>query len=282
MSAFSREAGKSVSLPAVGCLGGGNMGGAVMRGLCAHESLRLVGHDHTRAKVDALSPAEAPGRVAWAETPEDLVRQAGIVILAVKPHQMEEMLASIRPCLNADKLVVSLAAAVSVKELQRNVEGVCPVVRLMPNLPARAGKGAFALCLDDESLCETQKELLLELFRVMGLVLVLPDGKFSAFSSVAGCGPAFACLFMEGMENAAVAMGFKAEQARRLVAATVEGTASLALRDNIPFDELRRQVCSPGGTTIYGINHMERMAVRGHVTDGVLESMRRDRELSGK
>ena len=76
MSAFSREAGKSVSLPAVGCIGCGNMGGAVMRGLCAHESLRLVGHDHTRAKVDALSPAEAPGRVAWAETPEDLVRQA--------------------------------------------------------------------------------------------------------------------------------------------------------------------------------------------------------------
>ena len=63
MSAFSREAGKSVSLPAVGCIGCGNMGGAVMRGLCAHESLRLVGHDHTRAKVDALSPAEL--RDAW-------------------------------------------------------------------------------------------------------------------------------------------------------------------------------------------------------------------------
>lgn len=277
MTAFLRDGGLSV-----GCIGCGNMGGAVMRGLCAHDSLRLIGHDHTRAKVETLSPAENPNRVAWAETPDQLARQADIVILGVKPHQIADTLAGIRPHLNADKIVVSLAAAVSVEDLKRSVGGVCPVARLMPNLPARVGKGAFALCLDDEALSESQKNLLRNLFRDMGLLLVLPDSRFSAFSSVAGCGPAFVCLFMEGMENAAVAMGFKADQARELVAATVEGAASLALRDGMPFAELRRQVCSPGGTTICGVNHMERMAVRGHVTDAVLEAMRRDRELSGK
>lgn len=282
MNAAAANAAGPATGPVIGCIGCGNMGGAVMRGLCAHESLRLVGHDHTRAKVEALSPEATPGRIAWAETPEELTRRADIVILAVKPHQIADMLAGIRPHLTADKLVVSLAAAVSVETLKRSVEGVCPVARLMPNLPAKVGKGAFALCLDDEKLHEAQKGLLRELFSVMGLVLVLPDDKFSAFSSVAGCGPAFVCLFMEGMENAAVALGFKAGQARELVAATVEGTASLALRDGTAFAELRRQVCSPGGTTICGVNHMERMAVRGHVTDGVLEAMRRDRELSGK
>lgn len=277
MTAFLRDGGLSV-----GCIGCGNMGGAVMRGLCAHDSLRLIGHDHTRAKVEALNPAENPNRVAWTETPDQLARQADIVILGVKPHQIAETLAGIRPHLNADKIIVSLAAAVSVEDLKRSVGGVCPVARLMPNLPAKVGKGVFALCLDDEALSESQKNLLRNLFREMGLLLVLPDGRFSAFSSVAGCGPAFVCLFMEGMENAAVAMGFKADQARELVAATVEGAASLALRDGMPFAELRRQVCSPGGTTICGVNYMERMAVRGHVTDAVLEAMRRDRELSGK
>ena len=277
MNAFLRDGGLSV-----GCIGCGNMGAAVMRGLCAHDSLRLIGHDHTRAKVDALNSAENPGRVVWAETPEALAQRADIVILAVKPHQIAETLAAIRPCLNADKIVVSLAAAVSVKELKQSAGGVCPVARLMPNLPARVGKGAFGLCLGDEALSAVQPRLLQDLFKGMGLLLVLPDSRFSAFSSVAGCGPAFVCLFMEGMENAAVALGFKAEQARDLVAATVEGAASLALHEGTLFAELRHQVCSPGGTTICGVNHMERMAVRGHVTDAVLEAMRRDRELSGK
>ncbi|HJB66117.1 MAG TPA: pyrroline-5-carboxylate reductase [Candidatus Mailhella merdavium] len=284
MTASSHEMGeKSLSSgPSIGCIGCGNMGGAVLRGLCAHASLKLFGHDHTRAKVESLNPADAPGRIAWVDTPEELARMSDIVILAVKPYQMADMLKQIQPCLGTDKIVVSLAAAVSLDELKQGVQGICPVSRLMPNLPARVGKGVFALCLDDEKLKDAQKVLLQELFRVMGLVLILPDGKFSAFSSVAGCGPAFVCLFMEGMENAAVSLGFRADQARELVAATVEGTAALALQGGLGFADLRRQVCSPGGTTIYGVNHMERTAVRGHVTDGVLAAMRRDEELSGK
>lgn len=163
------------------------------------------------------------------------------------------MLKQIQPCLGADKIVVSLAAAVSLDELKQGVQGICPVSRLMPNLPARVGKGVFALCLDDEKLKDAQKVLLQELFRVMGLVLILPDGKFSAFSSVAGCGPAFVCLFMEGMENAAVSLGFRADQARELVAATVEGTAALALQGGLGFARP-----APAGLFSWWNNHLWR------------------------
>lgn len=268
--------------PVLGCLGCGNMGGAVVRGLAARHGLRLLGHDHTRAKVDALSPADKPGRVEWSDSPEALAAEADIIILAVKPQQMADMLNRIRPRLDASKLVVSLAAAFSLERLRQGAGGVCPVVRVMPNLPALAGKGVFALCLDDPALSEAHKKLLRDLFGLLGMAVVLPEDKFPAFSSLVGCGPAYVCLFMEGMHNAAVTMGFQAGVARQLVAATVEGTARMALDSAESFADLRGRVCSPGGVTIHAVNHLERTAVRGHVADAVLAAMRRDQDMSGE
>lgn len=268
--------------PVLGCIGCGNMGGAVLRGLAARHSLRLLGHDHTKAKVEALSPADKPGRVEWCDTPEELVAEANIIVLAVKPHQMADMLALIRPKLSASKLVVSLAAAFSLEQLRRGVDFLCPAVRVMPSLPAVVSKGVFALCLDDPALSEKRKKLLLDLFGLLGMTVVLPEDRFSAFSSLAGCGPAYACLFMEGMHNAAITLGFTSDMAKRLVAATVEGTARLALNSPESFADLRAKVCSPGGVTIHAVNYLERTAVRGHVAEAVLTAMRRDREMSGK
>lgn len=268
--------------PVLGCIGCGNMGGAVVRGLAARHALRLLGHDHTRAKVKALSPTDQPGLVEWADSPEALAAAADIIVLAVKPHQMADMLARIRPKLDASKLVLSLAAAFSLEQLRQGAGGVCPVVRIMPNLPALVGKGVFALCLDDPALTEAHKKLLLDLFGLLGLAVVLPESSFPAFSSLVGCGPAYVCLFMEGMHNAAVTMGFKADVARELVAATVEGTARLALDSPESFADLRVRVCSPAGVTIHAVNHLERTAVRGHVADAVLAALRRDREMSGE
>ena len=274
MNAFLRDGGLSV-----GCIGCGNMGAAVMRGLCAHDSLRLIGHDHTRAKVDALNSAENPGRVVWAETPEALAQRADIVILAVKPHQIAETLAGIRPCLNADKIVVSLAAAVSVKELKQSAGGVCPVARLMPNLPARVGKGAFALCLDDEALSEVQKRLLQDLFKGMGLLLVLPDSRFSAFSSVAGCGPAFVCQFIEALADGGVACGLPRQKALLYAAQTLRGTARLMLDTGAHPGAMKDAVCSPAGSTIAGVQVLERRALRGAVMDAVAAAAQKNAAL---
>lgn len=270
----------------LGCIGCGNMGAAILQGLLARSPYRLLGHDRTRAKVEAisvsgpLSPGCQPRHVEWCETPADVAAQADIIVLAVKPYQISDMLAQIRPALSSDKVVLSVAAAIPLEALREGVQGLCPVARVMPNLPVVVGKGVFALCLDDPAISDAQSTLLQEMFALLGLTVVLPEAKFSAFSCVVGCGPAFICLFMEGLENAAVTLGFKAEQAHELVAAMVEGTASLALQDSSNFAAIRSRVCSPGGTTIQGVNHLERHAVRAHVTDAVLQAMRRDQEMA--
>ena len=172
----------------IGCIGCGNMGGGVLKGLVPHGEYELFGHDHTRAKVEAL---DAEGhRVAWAESPRALAEAADVIILAVKPYQMEAMLEEIRPALDGSKTVLSLAAAVSQEKLMQGVAGLCPVVRTMPNLPVIVGKGVFALCFDDPSLSEARKAELLALFQKLGMAVVLPERLFPAFTSLVGCGPA--------------------------------------------------------------------------------------------
>ena len=262
----------------VGCIGCGNMGGGVLKGLVAHEGFTLLGHDHTRAKVEGIA---AEGRsVSFVDTPLELARRADIIILAVKPYQMEAMLEEIRPSLDGSKVVVSLAAAFSQEKLRRGVEERCPVVRCMPNLPVIVGRGVFALCLDDPALDAAAGQELLDMFRLMGMAVALPEAQFPAFSSLVGCGPAFVLLFMEGLLNAGITMGLKAPVAAELISAMVEGTARLALESGESFADLRVRVCSPSGTTIRGVNHMERCAVPGHVTDAVLEALRRDQEMA--
>lgn len=261
----------------VGCIGCGNMGGGVLKGLVPYEEFALSGHDHTRAKVEGIGPE---GRVSFAASPLELVKGSDIVILAVKPYQMEAVLEEIRPALDASKIVISLAAAFSQDKLKKGVDGRCPVVRCMPNLPVIVGKGVFALCFDDPALDKAAGEELLAMFRLMGLAVVLPEAQFPAFSSLVGCGPAFVLLFMEGLLNAGITMGLKASVSRDLIAAMVEGTARLALEGGESFADLRVKVCSPSGTTIRGVNHMERCAVPGHVTDAVLEALKRDREIA--
>ena len=150
----------------------------------------------------------------------------------------------------------------------------------MPNLPVIVGRGVFALCFDDEALDDPRRKELLALFQLMGMALALPEAQFPAFSSLVGCGPAFVLLFMEGLLNAGITMGLKAPVSRELIAAMVEGTARLALESGESFADLRVRVCSPSGTTIRGVNHMERCAVPGHVTDAVLEALKRDREMA--
>ena len=264
----------------IGCIGCGNMGGGVLKGLVPHAEYELFGHDHSRSKVEALDAVTH--RVRWAESPRELAEASDVIILAVKPYQMEAMLDEIRPVLDSSKVVLSLAAAFSQEKLMQGVGNLCPVVRTMPNLPVIVGKGVFALCFDDASLAEECKAGLLAMFQKLGLPVVLPERLFPAFTSLVGCGPAFVLLFMEGLLNAGITMGLKASDSRELIAAMVEGTAKLALESGESFADLRVKVCSPAGTTIRGVNHLERNAVPGHVTDAVLEALKRDMELAGK
>ena len=262
-------------MKSIGGTGCGNMGGGVLKGLVAHEQFELFGHDHTRAKVESIGPE---GRVAWRESPLELARRCDVIILAVKPYQMEAMLEEIRPALDSSKVVVSLAAAFSQARLKKGVEGRCPVVRCMPNTPALVGKGVFALCFDDKVPAES-KEDILRFFSQLGVCLELPESRFTAFSALIGAGPAYVFGMMQGLVQAGVTLGLGRKECRDMVAALFEGSAVMAARSDTPLMELRDQVCSPGGLTIAGVNVLDRAGLSGLLVDAVLAADERGREM---
>ncbi len=255
------------------------MGGAIMKALAIQGGFRLLAIDHTPAKVDSLNGEENAASIETADDEAALVRNSDIVLLAIKPQHIGNVYPILKSSLTDDKILVSMCAAVSLKTLSEETGRICPVARIMPNLPAKIRHGVTALCLDDPKLTDEDKALLQQLFMPLGMVAVIPENKFAAFTAVAGCGPAYAALFMEGMQQAAVQLGFTAEQADAIVAATVEGTAALAASERQSFADLRIKVCSPGGVTIRAVNHLERTAVRGHIADAVLAACADDGSL---
>ena len=167
----------------IACIGCGNMGGAMLGGwlsVAAQRGYRVLGMTRTPARAATL----AARGLSLYETAEDVAREADILVLAVKPYQVEDVLARVAPALGPEKVLVSVAAGVSVERLRAASGGRCPVVRCMPNTPALVGKGVFALCFDDPSLTPDDRERVQRLFADLGVCLELPEGRMTAFSAL--------------------------------------------------------------------------------------------------
>jgi pyrroline-5-carboxylate reductase len=242
------------------------MGGAILAGIAAGASRTLYGFDTDRER---MRPLIAKGVHSMADM-VSLARGSNVVIVALKPHLVEAALREIAPDLKRETLLVSVAAGISLSRLQQAVGGACPVVRVMPNTPALVGAGVFALCLDDPALAPKQKKTVLELFGALGTVIELPDEKFNAFTAVFGAGPAYVFYMMQSLTQAAVTLGLAKTEAARLVNALFAGSSRLAQGSKAGHGELQDMVCSPGGVTVCGINHLDRQGVRGHIVDAAL------------
>ena len=268
---------KTMSM-SIGCVGCGNMGGAILAGLAASSlDCALYGHTRTAAR---MAPLEAAG-VTRLDSARDLARQARYVVLAVKPYQAEAVLADMAPELGPDKVLISVAAGISIARLQAAVQGRCPVVRCMPNTPALVGKGVFALCFG-EGVTERGRTDILRFFAELGVCLELPEARFTAFSALIGAGPAYVFGMMQGLVQAGITLGLGRKECREMVAALFEGSAVMAARSETPLMELRDQVCSPGGLTIAGVNVLDRAGLAGLLVDAVLAADRRGREMENE
>jgi len=261
----------------IGCIGCGSMGGALLRGFARQRNHTLLGCDQSPAPLDAL---EAVGVVR--QPVHDLAKNAGIVILAVKPAHVLGVVEDILPFLTPEKILISVAAIVGMSALKEMVNGACPVVRVMPNTSAMAGAGTFGICLDDPLLTEEQKKTVSELFTELGQTVVIPEARINAFMAAFACGPGYVFHFMEALAEAAVTMGFSRSEANELSAAVIYGAGKQALESGQHPAILREQVCSPGGVTIAAVNHLDRMAMRGNLIDAVLVAMKRAEALEKK
>ncbi len=224
--------------------------------------------NRTREKAVAL--ADKLG--AFATDNETIAKECDVIFLGVKPQMMEAMLEGIKDelAMRSDRFVlVTMAAALTIDKIRAWAGGDYPVMRIMPNTPASVGAGVIIYSVDKYINCEETCEIV-EALSESGMLIELPESQIDAASAVAGCGPAFADMFIEALADGGVACGLPRVVATKLAAKMVEGSGKLVLESGKTPGALREAVCSPGGTTIEGVKTLEERAFRAAAMDAVV------------
>ena len=252
-------------------LGGGAMGRAILAGVVASAGADAEVRVTTRSRAGAARVAPSPGVTVWDLEDEPdanriAVRGAALVVVAVKPRAVGEVLGAVRDDLDPGAVVVSVAAGVSLAALARTLPASVAAVRAMPNTPIAIAHGVTGLA-GGERVTDAQWSLVRAVFESVGMVVTLDESRLDALGTVSGSGPAYLYFVVEQLIRAARTLGFSPEEASRLVIATFVGAASLVARTGDAPEELRRQVTSPGGTTERAIAvlddaHLDELFVR--------------------
>ena len=255
----------------MGFIGTGNMGSALARAVGRKLEGQQIFLTNRSPEKSRLLAAELGARQA---DNISVARQTKYIFLGVKPQMMEEMLSEIRPVLTAREepfVLVTMAAGLTIARFQEMAGGDYPVIRIMPNTPAAIGEGMI-LYACSKNVSETEKEQFLDACNEAGRFSALSEQLMDAGSAVAGCGPAFAALFLEALADGGVACGLPRALALEYAAQMLAGTARLALETGSHPGALKDAVCSPGGTTIQGVRTLEKAGFRGAVIDAVTAS----------
>ncbi len=267
---------QSQPLPKVALIGVGSMGGAILAGLRAPQvkiARPLVVTTHSAASAEAFAGADdviAAASETDAEANRRAAADARIVVLAVKPWMIHDVLKEIADRLAPGAIVVSVAAGVTTASMEALVPEGVSVVRAMPNTPSHVGLGVTGVA-GGASASEADVDLVRRLFETVGRVLVVRENQINAVAAVSGSGPAYLFLYVEEMTAAARRLGFDAEQAALLAEQTVIGAAELMRRSDQSPEQLRRNVTSPKGTTEQAIGVLQSGDL-GELFDRALEA----------
>ncbi|MCI1964724.1 MAG: pyrroline-5-carboxylate reductase [Oscillospiraceae bacterium] len=237
----------------VGFIGGGNMTTAIIGGVIKNQTFpadRIYVFDIHEEKRENLHQKDGVVPVCSAC---ELVKTCNIIFLAVKPQSFPSMLAEIRPAVQKDKTLVSIAAGVTSASIISALSCSCPVIRAMPNTPLMLGKGATAVCRTKDVTAETYR-LVLQLFASSGAVAQIDESQMNAVISVNGSSPAYIYLFTKAVLESAEKQGIDSSVAMPLFCQTLIGSAEMLLNSGNTPDELIQKVSSRGGTTIAALD----------------------------
>ena len=252
----------------IGFIGCGNMASAMIGGILKKgifEKDQIIVSNLTEA--GRKRSREQLG-VAVAEDNRQVVKKAGMIVLAVKPQFYEEVLEEIREDLTPEHLLIGIAPGKTLAWLEEKCGKPLKVARLMPNTPAQVGEGMTGVCIGSR----VTKEELEKICRVtdsFGRTEVVPERLMDAVGAVSGCSPAYVFMFIEAMADGAVAQGMPRKQAYAFAAQAVLGSAKMVLETGKHPGELKDMVTSPGGTTIEGVRILEKEGFRSAVFEAL-------------
>ena len=260
-------------------VGAGNMAEALVHGiirtkLLASQCLRVTDTDRRR-----LDHFQAAFGVTGFERNVDGIRGAQVVVLAVKPQVMADVLKDIRSELAPATLVVSIAAGITTHRIQQQLPAGMRVVRVMPNMPALVGAGVSVYCLGSRA-AEEDAQLVESLFQSVGMVVRLDEKHLDAVTALSGSGPAYVFSLAEFMMQAGCEMGLDHATAKTLTLGTIRGAARLLKEMGPEPEELRRRVTSKGGTTAAALEVLEAGRAKEMFVKAIRAAQKRSQELA--
>lgn len=259
----------------IGIIGVGRMGSALVRGLLNARMAKksLLASDHDKEKLKLLCKDTG---IKMASDNRELVRKSDIVIIAVKPKDVQKVLDEISDIVGK-KLVISTVAGVPVAGFERRLRKA-KVVRIMPNIPCSVGEGAVAFS-SGSRVRGGDLRLVEGLLDKVGIALKLPEDMLDAVTGLSGSGPAFYSLVIKAMAEAGVEEGLPEDVALKLAAQTAKGVGKVLLETGMDPEELIGAVRSPGGTTEAGLKKLEEMAATEAFKEAVHAAVKRAKEL---
>lgn len=270
---------KTVGTHAIGFIGAGNMAAALAKGLLAtkrHRARDLWASDANPRQLAKLCRVHGVGR---APDNAAIVGGSEIVVLAVKPQVMFDVLEELRPYATRRALFVSIAAGIATERIEAALGGRARVVRAMPNTPSLVGQGMTVVVRGAHATAADEKRAA-DLFGGVGdVVRIRDEALMDAVTGLSGSGPAYVYRFAEGLIAGAVAQGLDPTIARRLTYQTLRGATAMLLETGTPPEELRAMVSSPGGTTLAGLGALDERGFVDAVAAAIAAATRRGREL---
>ena len=262
----------------VGFIGAGNMGEALMKGILEAKLLSSQNVYASDIRETRLKQLQKAYGIKTLKDNKNLVSQANIILLAVKPQNMEEVLSEIAPAIEKKHLIISIAAGITTSYISRHLKDKIPVIRIMPNTPALIQEGASALAMG-KHVKESDLKTAQRLFESVGKTVVVDESLMDAVTGLSGSGPAYVFLFIEALADAGVKMGLPRSIALLLSTQTCLGAAKMVSETGEHPAKLKDMVTSPGGTTISGLHSLEAGGLRTTIMDAVEAATRRSKEL---
>lgn len=259
-------------------IGAGNMGEALIKGLLQTGLVRPDQMMATDVRADRLEAIRQAYHIEASTDNWEAATKAQILLLAVKPQVMDEVLTGLRGTLRKDHLLLTIAAGIRTAFIEARFSHPVRVVRIMPNTPALLLAGASAIA-PGKHATEEDLKIAWEIVEAVGRVVHVEEKLMDVVTGLSGSGPAYIFILIEALSDAGVRMGLSREVATLLSAQTVLGAARMVLELGEHPAKLKDMVTSPGGTTAAGLHVLEQAGVRGALMEAVEAATRRSQEL---
>ncbi|PIC75463.1 pyrroline-5-carboxylate reductase [Sporosarcina sp. P19] len=259
-------------------VGAGQMAEAIIAGIV---NKRVIYEDNVyvmnRSDTERLDELESRYGITKVCEDRDFIKKVDLVVLATKPKDVEKVMEDIAPYLGEDTTVLSVIAGISINTFEKGL-GKRPIARSMPNTSATIGKSASGIAFN-EAVSDRMQQSILSLLNAIGIVKVVEEDDLHAVTALSGSGPAYIYYLVEAMEEAAVAQGLDAVDARELIVQTIYGAASMLKKTGEEPSVLRENVTSPGGTTAAGLRSLEDHNFKTIISDCLISAENRSRQL---